>query len=199
MRVVERSPERLDALREQRIDRTRRLDRQRRVKMNRLRKIVPRVGEHLRHRAETRRRRSRANRGSVVLFLQQRKDRVARLGHIRSGIGFLGMQDAAIEIEPLELRAEQDPVDLVVLAPRRDVGGVDRLQQRFDVRAPLCDRIGRVVREARVERVQTLVAAPDGKVRFAPVVELDGGRTKISRCERRLSSGREEEKKQDRE
>ena len=173
--LVERSAEWLNTLREQRIDGPRRLDCERGVEMNGLREIAARVLEHLRHRSKPRHRGRGADRRRVVLLFQQREDRVTGLGHVRTGIRLFGMQDAPIEIESLELGAEQDPVDLVILAPRRDVRAADGLQQRLDVGPAAGDRRGRIVGELRVVGVQSLIAAPHGKVLLPPVVEVDGG------------------------
>src|SRR5207248_11243792 len=96
---------------QKRIDGARRLDRELRVKFHRLLQITQPLLQQPRHLLETRGSSARALSRSVVIFLQQRKNRVRAFTRVNLWICLREFQDAIAEIDTLQFSAKKDPID----------------------------------------------------------------------------------------
>ena len=121
------------ALLEKRVDRARRRDRELGEKFDRFLQILLPLGEQRRHRAQPRRRGPGAILRRVVLLFQEGKNPVAAFANVGLGIAAGGMPDAIVEGRVLELRAEEDPIDPLVLRPVCRRHRVHLVEQRADM------------------------------------------------------------------
>jgi hypothetical protein len=87
-------------------------------------------------------------------------------------IGFLGLQDAAAECVPFQLRAEKHPIDAVFLRPLRARHRVDLVEQFPDVLGALGDLCRGIIGQPVVPGVKPGIAAVNGEVLIAPGVKF---------------------------
>jgi hypothetical protein len=127
-----------------------------------------------------------------VFLLQQREDRTAALVNVELRILLLGIESAAEEIHPRQLRTEQDLIDAVILAPAVGVHRGDLPEQIAHVLAAFEHRGHRVVGEALIKAMVARAAGRNRVCSVAPLVVLVRER---AQCRGRLLRvGREHER-----
>ena len=119
---------------------------------------------------EARRGGERAFPRCVVFFFQQGKDRVRAFTRVNLRICLLEFQEAIPEIDVLELRPKQDPVDALVLRPIIGFHRAHLFQQCADALCALCDFCWRIIGQPIVPGVKANVAAANGIIFIAPCV-----------------------------
>ena len=127
-----------------------------------------------RHLCEARRRSERPFLGRIVFLFQQRKDRVGAFANVNLRIGAFEFQNTITKIDVLQLCAEQDPVDAIVLWPVIGLHRAHLFQERMHVLRALCDFRLRIISQPVVPCMQSCVAATDRVIFVPPGVILVG-------------------------
>ena len=153
---------------QKRIDGARRSNRELRVKFHRLLQIIQPLLQKPRHLLETRGGSERAFSRSVVIFLQQRKNRVRAFTCVNLRVCLRGFQDAIAEIDALQLREKKHPIDARVLWPGISFHRAHFVQQRTDVLGALRDFCRRIIGQPIIPRMQSGIAATDRIILISP-------------------------------
>src|SRR5215813_6360839 len=121
------------------INRASGLDCELRIEFHRVLQIAQTLFEERRHLLETRSSRERAFPRRIVFLLQQRKNTVCAFVRVNLRICELELQYAIAELDIVELRAEKNPIDAVVLRPIIDLHRTHLVEERTDVLSALGD------------------------------------------------------------
>ena len=164
--------QRHQAIVEERINRARGFDREPGEKFHRLLQVPLALGQHRRHCFEPLSRGQGARSRSVILLFQERENSSRAFADVHLRIFRFGLQDAVAEIEILQLRPKQQPIDPVILGPFRGRHGAHLIEEFADVLVPLADFSGRKIGKPIVPRVKTRIAAGDWEILITPRVEF---------------------------